>query len=299
MSNETANPFTGPARTVTRRRMLKGLLLGAGTAVAGAAAYARFVEPHWVEVNHVDLPMPGLGDDLIGYRIAHIADLHVGRRVSTRYLADCMDRVNALKPDTVVITGDLITGGLGDEIATLGKVLSKLRPRDGLIATLGNHDYSGWHPGRIRLDIADRVANVLTQVGGRTLRNKNTVISRGTAKVNLMGLDDLFVSRCKPELAFSDARRDLPIIVLSHNPDSMGILRYWPVHVILSGHTHGGQVCLPIIGPPRLPVDNRQYASGLIRVDDKVLYVTRGLGHITKVRFNCRPEITLHNLVRA
>jgi len=283
----------------SRRRALKRLLLGGGGLAAGVGVYAWQIEPRWVEVTNVDLPVRGLGSDLAGYRIVHVSDLHTCQGVSSSYLRRCMDRINAIGPDLVVVTGDLITGGLKTQIPTAAGLLGRLTARDGVLVSLGNHDYHCWTPGAIRWDIADRLTDAVTRAGCHVLRNERTVITRGRSGVNIIGLDDLLVDRCNPEGAFRGASRNLPVIALSHNPDSMGILRHWPVDVVLSGHTHGGQVCIPWIGPILLPVDNRQYAAGLVRVDDKVLYVTRGLGHLMKVRFNCRPEITVHRLCQA
>ncbi len=284
---------------MSRRSVLRRIVLGSGALAAGAGVYAWQIEPHWVEVTHTDLPVRGLGADLDGYRIAHVSDLHAGRQVSAPYLRKCMDRISGLDPDLVVVTGDLITGGLRDEIATVVGTLSRLRLRDGLLVSLGNHDYSGWTPGHIRWDVADRLTEEVTRIGGRVLRNRSTVITRGASSVHLMGLDELMVDRCKPEVAFDGLSRDRPVIALSHNPESMGILRHWPVDVVLSGHTHGGQVCLPGVGALHLPVGNRAYAAGLVAVGDKWMYVTRGLGHLMRVRFCCRPEISVHRLRRA
>jgi predicted MPP superfamily phosphohydrolase len=276
--------------------MLKRLALGGGALIVGGGLYAWQIEPHWVEVTRVTLPIHGLGRDFDGYRIAHISDLHTCSRVSTPYLRRCMDRINELNVDLIVVTGDLITGGLGDQIATAAGLLSRLRSTDGMIVCLGNHDYHRWAPGEIRFDVADRVTAAIRHIGARVLRNQSEVISRGRSRLTIIGLDELLVGRCDAKAAFAGVSAETPIIILSHNPDSMGILRHWPGDVVLSGHTHGGQVCIPFVGPLLLPVDNREYASGKVHVDGKTLYVNRGLGHLTKVRFNCRPEITVHYL---
>lgn len=291
-----------PAPTSTRwsrRRFLKHAAWGAGPLAAGLGVYAWQIEPHWVDVATVELPLRGLGAELDGYRIVHVSDFHTGRQVSTSYLRSCMDRINTLKPDLIVVTGDLITGGLGDQIATAAGLVARLEAEDGTLVSLGNHDYHSWTPGREHPDVADRLAAAVNKVGARTLRNECRVIRRGGSAVNIVGLDELLVNRCNPEPAFASIASGKPVIALSHNPESMGILRHWPVDVVLSGHTHGGQVCLPVVGPLHLPIDNRRYASGLIEEGDKRLYVTRGLGHLWQVRFGCRPEITVHHLRRA
>ncbi len=271
-------------------------MLGAGGLACGVGAYARFVEPHWVEQVDVVLPIRGLGRGLDGYRIAHISDLHTGPEVSVAYLRESMDRVRSLGADLIVVTGDFITGGLGDQIQQVGALLARLESRDGLLACLGNHDYHSWVPDKVRLDVASRLCEVVQQTGGRVLRNECATISRDDAVLTVVGLDDLFVARCRPDEAYARVQRDAPILALAHNPDSMDLLDGYPADAVLAGHTHGGQVIIPGLGPPRLPVRHVEYASGLIRVGEKLLYVTRGVGHVLKVRLFCRPEITVHTL---
>jgi len=284
---------------LSRRRFFKRAAWGAGPLAVGLGVYAWQIEPHWIEVTTVELPVRGLGVEFDGYRVVHVSDLHTGNQVSTSYLRTCMDRINALDPDLIVITGDLITGGLDDQIATAAGLVARLEARDGTLVSLGNHDYHSWAPGRERLDVADRLVAAVNDVGARALRNECRVIRRGESAVNVVGLDELLVDRCDPEPAFASIDQGKPVIALSHNPESMGILRHWPVDVVLSGHTHGGQVCLPIIGPLHLPIDDRRYASGLVEEGDRRLYVTRGLGHLLQVRLGCRPEIAVHHLRRA
>ncbi len=284
--------------SVSRRRVLKVLAIGAGAIVTGVGFYAWRIEPHWVEVTENEIRLSQLGKAFEGYRIVQIADLHVGHRVSADYLYECMDRVNALRPDLIVVTGDLIQGGLGNQIATVAGILSRLHCPDGVVVVLGNHDYHRWTPGDIRFDIADRLAAAVEQVGGIVLRNRSRILSRSGASIALVGLDELLVGRCDAKAAFAGVSSGGPIIVLSHNPDSMGILRHWPGDVVLSSHTHGGQVVIPFFGAPKLPVTHREYGAGLVWVGDKAVYVNRGLGHLLRVRFNCRPEITVHTLRR-
>ena len=160
---------------------------------------------------------------------------------------------------------------------------------------LGNHDYGpNWaHP--------PVAANLVEAVGSddlRVLRNERVDLGG----LELLGLDDLWAGRFGAEELLARRRRGpRAAIALSHNPDTADLpdwqgWRGW----ILAGHTHGGQCRPPFLPPPLLPVRNRRYTAGVFDVGPgRTLYVNRGLGHLTRVRFNVRPEITLFELARA
>ena len=158
-------------------------------------------------------------------------------------------------------------------------------------ATLGNHDYGpGWaHP-----EIADRLVRTVSDLGITVLRNQSAVVEG----LQIVGLDDFWAHRFNPAAAFAASSPALPTIVLSHNPDTVDL----PVWAgfdgwILAGHTHGGQCKPPFLPPPMLPVQNTLYTSGEFELSGRRrLYINRGVGHWYRVRFNARPEITLHEL---
>jgi predicted MPP superfamily phosphohydrolase len=163
--------------------------------------------------------------------------------------------------------------------------------RIGTVAILGNHDYSvGW----ANQEVAAQVATAATEAGAIVLRNEVTTMGGLT----FAGLDDLWAGRTEVA-TIERIPPDSPAIVLAHNPDSVDLPGWdrwngW----ILSGHTHGGQVKPPFLSPPKLPVRNRRYAAGEVVLDGgRRLYVSRGVGHHLKVRFNCRPEVTFFRLV--
>jgi len=277
----------------TRRRFLAAcgaLAAGAG----GLAAYAHWVEPHWFRIHYLDMPVRGLPAALGGARLVQMSDLHVGPGVGEDYLVSCMEAARRLAPDIVVYTGD-ITNATGTPPDMLRRVLGSLAL--GRLATFsvhGNHDYGHmWNYP----DHADQLAALMADAGAPMLRNTVGVV----AGLQVLGLDDLWARRCRVAEGIRKLDTAAPSLVLLHNPDGADIPG-WGSYAgwILSGHTHGGQCKPPFLPPPMLPVVNRRYTAGAFGLEGgRSLYINRGLGHLVKVRFNVRPEITCFRLVGA
>jgi predicted MPP superfamily phosphohydrolase len=280
-----------------RRAFLTSAAVTSVGGLVGCAGYAWGFEPHWVEIVRRNLPIERLPDALEGASLVQISDLHVGREVDDSYLLRCLRVVGDLAPDIVVVTGDAVSArGRHDQAVfeQLRTLMAHLpQGRLGTYAILGNHDY-----GRAWSDegAAARVAAELERGGARVLRNGAVQVSG----LDLVGVDDLWARRADPGAALGQ-RRARAALVLCHNPDGLDELdwvgyRGW----ILAGHTHGGQCRLPFMRPPILPVRNRRYAAGEVNLaDGRRLYVNRGLGHLERVRFNVRPEISRFVLLRA
>ncbi|UCG33802.1 MAG: metallophosphoesterase [Phycisphaerales bacterium] len=286
---------------ITRRAFLGGCIAGPITASALGTAYALGIEPTWVEVTRLGMPLRGLGSALAGYRLVQISDLHCGSAVPVSYLADCMAMVNRLAPDLVVLTGDVLTRGQWDHLEKAADLLSRLDARDGLVAILGNHDHGMVTPTRGLVDSwgANRITDTIRALGHTVLRNDSTRITRGDAGLRIVGLDDYWARRFDIPAAFRDVDGHDPVVALTHNPDTFIDLARTQAQWILAGHTHGGQVRLPLLGPPALPIRNKALAAGLIEMNGRRFYVNRGLGWLHRVRFNVRPEITLFELAPA
>jgi hypothetical protein len=296
MTTPPNQPTRSAARRFTRRAFLVAGL-GGLAAPALAAGYARYCEPFWPEWVRVPLDLPRLGDELRGYRIIQLSDLHASDIVPADYLRGQCELVAAQRPDLVVLTGDYISYGAKKWIDVAADCVARLKARDGVLAVLGNHDYHCRRPGMLAVfkqgeRIAGRLCDALAAAGARVLRNERWVLHRGAARLQFVGLDDLWAGEYDGAAAFADVTPDAPCIALSHNPDTIDDLRRRPCDWILSGHTHGGQVRLPLVGAPLLPVDHRELDAGHFRVGRQSIYVNRGLGYIRKVRFGCRPEIT-------
>ncbi len=282
-------------RRLTRRRLLKAAAAGGAALCLGLPLYAWRIEPHWIEVVDRDLPLAGLPRRWRGRTLVHIADLHVGPIVDPDYIRDAMQRVNDLKPDAIVITGDLLTGQTPAEVRNAAAVIARLhQPPLGTHACLGNHDYGhSFRDARVAASLADAVGDV----GLNVLRNDVVDV----AGLQIAGVEDLWSGRC--DIAATVARIDpaRPAVALIHNPDGADDPAWNPFRGwVLSGHTHGGQVDPPFIDPPILPVSNVRYAAGPFTLaPGRRLYVNRGLGYLRRVRFACRPEITRFRLTAA
>ncbi len=279
---------------LSRRRFIQGAAALAAAGAAGAA-YAHWWEPEWLEFTEHALPVPGLPPSLDSRILAQISDIHCGPRVSMPYLRRSFSELARRQPEIVVVTGDWVTYDGPRAIERLARLLETMpRGRLGTFGILGNHDYGdGWRDELV----AESITRCVSNAGVRMLRNE----SAGSGGLTLVGLEDLWSPRFgSPSAVIDRAVADGgACVALAHNPDTAdeaiwGRWRSW----ILSGHTHGGQCRPPFLPPPILPVRNRRYTAGRFELEGgRRLYINRGLGHLTKVRFNARPEITLHRLV--
>jgi predicted MPP superfamily phosphohydrolase len=275
---------------ISRRAFIRSsaVVAGGGAALGG---YTWRVEPHWLEIVRRPLHIARLPEPLHGATLVQLSDIHVGRRVSADYVLDTFRRVSLLRPDIVVYTGDFVSYRQG-VVEHAARVYA--HAPGGRLATLGilgNHDYGpGWaHP-----EVAARLVTMLGDHGIRILRNALCDV----AGLQIFGLDDLWATDVNPAKALSGIVRDRASLVLSHNPDSVD-LPGWNGYAgwILSGHTHGGQCKPPFLPPPILPVRNPRYTAGAFQLSGgRSLYISRGVGHLTQVRFNVRPEVTLFDL---
>jgi predicted MPP superfamily phosphohydrolase len=274
------------------RRHFLGSLVGAA---AVTSLYTWRVEPTWLEITHRELPIAHLPPALVRKTLVQLSDIHIGPQVSDEYIRRTFAAVAALAPDFVVHTGDLVTYA-GPAVIEQAKPLMAGFPRGrlGTVAILGNHDYG--HRWADPL-VADRVAGLLTSNGCRVLRNETATIGG----IQFAGCDDLWTRRFAPTPALRALRPGEPALVLCHNPDACD-LDVWAGYQgwILAGHTHGGQCKPPFLPAPILPVQNRRYTAGAFALSgDRHLYISRGVGHLLRVRFNVRPEVTVFTLVAA
>lgn len=276
----------------SRRRFLKYALAAAAVPTLGAL-YSWRAEPTWVQYHDLPMPLPNLPASFHGLRLTHLTDLHVGEEVPLDYLRTVIARVNADRPDLVVVTGDLITHAQQQWIDPAVDLLAELRPP--VYVSLGNHDYGIYRrPGPARSGsrwTADVIERRLTERGMTVLRNRAVAIDRPDGRLWMTGLDDFWGGYYRPEAAFGGINRAEPVIVLSHNPDTAMNLDTYEPDWILCGHTHGGQVRLPFIGAPIMPISHREFDQGQFQLTHARLYVSRGVGYLLRIRFMCRPEV--------
>jgi len=276
------------ARKVTRRRFLKLVLGGAATgglSTLGGAGYARLVEPHWLAVERVDVPIPDLPASLDGFTIVQLSDLHRGPKVTQEQVAQAVELALQQEAHLVVLTGDYVSVS-AEYAASCAESLSPLAASGDVLACLGNHDH--WTD-------ADAVAGALADAGITVLRNAAREVADG---LWVAAVDDVWERYADLEQALEAVPAGATVVLLAHEPDYADeVAADGRVSLQLSGHSHGGQVRLPFAGPLVLPYLGRKYPAGLYRVGEMWLYVNRGVGLIAPaVRFNCRPEVALLTL---
>ena len=255
----------------------------------------------WVDIHRRPMPLPDLDPAFEGFRLIQISDLHYSPVVWQRYLIQYIAWVNDLKPNLVVVTGDLITGGyrFAHRIAT---ILSHLHTTHGVICTLGNHDYSVYGKsfnaeGERR---ADYLEKCLKQRGLIVLRNeKYDVKLDGAAKpLTIVGLDDEWSGHLDADAGFAGVDNAGSVVCLNHNPANASELMSYPWSWMLSGHTHGRQVATSKFGRKFYPNRYRHFTHGYYSMNGRHLYVNRGLAYGQRVLDWCRPEITSFRLTR-
>lgn len=273
-------------------RLRRGVFRALGSAAVGnavgALVAALLIEPRWIKVTRPTVWLPELPGGWDGVRIAHLTDLHHGRMVPLGLIAEAVRLANAESPDLAVLTGDFVSRPEAITSA-LAEVLAELEAPLGSYAVLGNHDYS---------TDAGGVREMLAAAGVRLLENCSVLLARGADLLAVAGVDDLWFGL--PHLA--SALRDVPPaaarLLLSHNPAYARRMPPVPrVDLMLSGHTHGGQVRLPLLGRPRQLLRMLSPLAGLVRGRCCPVYISRGIGMVgLPVRFNCRPELPIITL---
>jgi hypothetical protein len=265
--------------------------LAAGCYAAGLAlaAYGVLIRRRWLRVRTLDVPIPGLGAAFDGYRIAHLSDLHIGS-LCPRARADAwVDRANALGADLCALTGDYVTSGVAfhEDIAA---ALTRLRARDGAIAVMGNHDYFG---------DGEPLISLLRAGGLKVLRNEHTVIARGADRLTVAGVDDVWTRRADVDRALAGRDRAIPAVVLAHDPALFPKLAARGAALVLSGHTHWGQLAVPFLARYNLSalIGHFRFNAETYRKDGATLYVHPGMGTTgPPVRLGAPPEITVLRL---
>jgi predicted MPP superfamily phosphohydrolase len=282
--------------TLSRRAFLKITLASAvSTTLAGVGGfvYSREIEPGWIDVEPVRLTLPRLSPAFDGYRIVQISDLHADYWMNRDRLASIVELVNREKPDLVAITGDFVTYTPEVFANDLISTLRQLQARDSTVAVLGNHDH--WTD-------AGTVREIIRASGIVNVSNTVHTLQRDNELLHIAGIDDYWEKQDRLDLVLDALPHDNhAAVLLAHEPDYADIsAQTGRFDLQISGHSHGGQVIFPFMGPPILPTYGQKYPVGLYRVGTMLQYTNRGLGMVAPaVRFNCRPEITVFTLTPA
>jgi predicted MPP superfamily phosphohydrolase len=281
----------GKANTLTPAVALSAV---AGLAIAPLAAYASFVEPYRLVVERAEVPAPQLAAGQT-VTVAVLADLQFNRVTAHEHTA--VDLALAADPDLIVLPGDLFQGArdqFNAELPQIRELLSRLHAHGGVYIVAGN------------VDVPERIRRAVAGTSIRFLENEIAEIEVDGMRMAVAGLTDDFMTpaarACLNRLTVH-ARDRAFALLLSHRPDTVLSLNTdHAVDLLVSGHTHGGQVALPWFGPPVTlsQAPRRVCAGGLHRVGGQRIYVSRGVGcergHAPRIRFNCPPEVSVLTL---
>jgi len=280
----------------TRRGFLR---LAAATGVAALAAESMLLEPNHPQIVRREISLRRWPARLDGFTIALLSDFHYDPHFSVHPLKAAVGMVNGLRPDLIVLTGDFVSVPLIRSHKAPGaaaaepcaQLLRQMQASHGLWAVLGNHDfYTDPH----------RVTEALRGVGIHVLANQSVPFERDGARFWLSGIKDVIGGEANLDVTLQPVPPDEATILLAHEPDYADYAARFSIDLQLSGHSHGGQVRIPLIRPLYLPDLAKKYVLGLYNIGALTLYTTSGLGTVVlPVRWNCPPEITLLTLRRS
>lgn len=247
--------------------------------------YAVFVRTRIVRVRTIELELERLPRELDGYRIAQLSDLHIGSMFPATAAKAFVVATNRLAPDLVALTGDYLTSGsrFHEDVARL---LTTFEAKDGTFAVWGNHDnYGDREPLR----------TLLQRGGVRLLENESTTVERDGAQLTLVGVDDIYSRRSDVEASFRTVASGSAIVALVHDPKLFPAVADRGADLVLTGHTHWGQVALPLLASHvNLAKRFFRFSGGLYRQGASTLYVHPGVGETgPPLRFGVPPEVTL------
>ena len=281
---------------ITRRKFL-GLAAATGVAAVGIDSVA--IAPNLVHVVRREIPLQRWPEHLDGFTIAFLSDFHYDRYCSVHPIRSAIGMVNDLKPDLIVLTGDFVSLPLfkekdktvADNAEPCAELLCKMHAPHGLWAVLGNHD---------AFSDPDRVTDSLRSQGIHVLVNQSAPIETNGARFWLAGVNDVLGEHADLDATLHGIPKDEATVLLAHEPDYADYVMGFPVDLQLSGHTHGGQVRVPLVPVFYLPELGRKYVKGLFHLGPLTLYTNIGLGTVAiPLRLNCPPEITFITVRKA
>jgi len=279
-----------PEFRLSRRQFLSGVAAAPLVAVSATAAYARLVEPYSYWISETDVFVRDLPERFEGFRITQLTDIHHSRILGIDEVSRVVDLAQRTRPDMFVLTGDYTTS-YRRFIEPCAEALSPLSAPEGVWAVLGNHDH---------YTDPELTTRALQRRHIAVLNNAHTTLRRGPDSLQLSGIDDWTWNAVDWPRSFTGLKPETPTILLSHQPSVLDLEQTQNVSLILSGHTHGGQVRVPFLGAPaRFATSDLKYDRGLFRRGETQLYVSSGTGVIgLPVRFGARPEIAVLRLRR-
>ena len=288
-SRPVPNPYEKSKST--RRQFLRRASWGIGGAIASGGAWAHYVETDWIEVTRHSVKLPHLPRAFDGFRIAQISDIHLEDGDMTRDLPHICALVTACKADAIVVTGDFVTVANQADGKALARGLAPLRAPQGVFGIMGNHDYWG-------AEGSQWMEQMLAPTPVRLLINQTHVWERNGARLHLAGYDDFWHGHADFDGVSARVPANEAAIALGHEPDfAIEVAALQKFGLMLSGHSHGGQIALPGGIPIHVPDYARKFPRGWYDVNGLRLYTNRGLGTVgIPMRFCSRPEIAVFTL---
>jgi len=282
---------------MNRRDFLRAVrlrLVAYGLPLSLLSAWGFYWEPRALVVRRQEVRIPGLPPAWEGVTIVHLSDLHYPF-VSLAHIQNAVALANTINPDIIVLTGDYLDSEQPGYPPEFSQALANLQAPYGVYAVLGNHD--GWR-GK------EKVVPMLAAAKIALLENQGVMLMRQEQGLYVAGVEDGLMGQPNIGQALSAHRPGAPVILLAHEPDLADDFAVEPrLRLQLSGHSHGGQVRIPWMGAPVLPLLGQKYSSGLYSVTpDFQVFTTHGVGMLgfpigPPVRFNCSPEVALLRLV--
>lgn len=285
--------------------------------------WPRYIEPKLLLTTHLEIPFR-LPRTHKAVRLVQISDLHFNQTMAEWFLRKILRKICQINPDLIVITGDFLCYGQFINSPHFSHFLHALQAPLGVYAVLGNHDFSEglsinsqgdydvgdanrspFITGFQRLLASPLLTGIVTERAKNTFPEPQLLEALKAASIhlldnttvqikdlfNLTGLSEYMAGRVDVDQAYQHYDKTLPGVILAHNPDLFSALKTRPGHLVLSGHTHGGQINLPYLWRRFCALENPQYKTGSVLEADKHLYVSRGLGGVYPFRFNSPPEI--------
>ena len=261
------------------------LFLSAIAAGLPSAAWAEYVEPYRFEISRTRLVIPGIRPK----RILHVADIHISDGMTANELEVGVVAGLATRPHMICVTGDFISSTVGFDRPGLLRLLRRLSRAAPTFAVLGNHDGGDWLARYGGSRSTQVIREIVADAGIRLLHNESAVFD----DLAVIGVGDYWSGEFHPDRAFAKASAAPGTVLLCHNPEAKRSLVDWRWDLMLSGHTHGGQVRIPGINPLWTPVWDKRFVAGLYGWQGRQIFITRGLGSPKHVRAFCRPEVSV------
>lgn len=264
---------------------LAGLMIGSGF-------YARNIEPFWLSITHHEILHLSIPKGFNGIKVLQFSDTHLGFHYQLSDLQKAVQVINDLQPDIVVFTGDLLDNPnqFHEQNQTIA-ILKEVKAPLGKYSVYGNHDHGGYG--------TENYARMMKESGFILLKNSSRNINYQNEQITIAGIDEPMLGNPDWEQTLSQHKDNQFCLLLSHAPDLANVAQKHGVSLQLSGHSHGGQVKLPLFGPLMKPLFAHNYFEGLYNLAPLTLYVNRGLGTTRlPIRLLSRPEISLFTLIR-